>query len=307
MIEHFGIVAEQVMILFILIAVGYFCNKKGLLSKEANKKISDLVVLIVAPCVIILSFERSYTPELLKNFGIAILIAAAAHILMAVTAHFLLRDRDALKRRVYLFGAVFSNAGFIAIPLQSALLGEEGVFYGAAYLVVFNIMMWSYGVVLMSGNTNRISPKKILLSPGIIGVAVGLVLFLGSVRLPMLIHRPMEYLAGLNVPLPMLVVGYYLADTDLKKAFSDKKSYGCMLLRLLVYPLATFGILYACGVCGALLTSMVISLSAPVGATVTMFSEKFDNDTNLSVQLVSLSTLLSMLTMPVIVALAHMV
>ena len=306
-LSNFLTVGDQVLVLFLLILVGFLCNKAKLLTKEANKRISDLVVIVVAPCVIVKSFLREFNPRMLTMLLLALLIAAVSHIVMILLCALLIRDKDEQRRRVLQFGAMFSNAGFMAIPLQEALLGVDGVFFGAAYLVMFYIFSWSWGVFLMTGDRSKITVKKILVTPGVIGVVIGMILFVSSVKLPNVITTTLGHISNLNTPLPMIVVGYYLAESNLLVALKDKGNYLCMGIRLIFFPLLTLGILYLCGVRGAILMSMVIAISAPVAAMTTMFSEKFGADTILSVQLVSLSTLFSMITMPVIVALAQMI
>lgn len=306
-LSNFLTVGEQVLVLFLLIAVGFLCNKGNLLSKEGNKRISDLVVIVVAPCVIIKSFLREFNSQMLTMLLMALLIAAVAHAVMYLLTSLLVREKSEQRRRVLQFGSIFSNAGFIALPLQEALLGPDGVFFGAAYLVMFNIFAWSLGVCMMTGDRSKITVKKILFSPGIIGVVIGMIVFVSSIQLPDVITTTLTHISNLNTPLPMIVVGYYLAETNLLQALKDKGNYLCMAIRLLVFPLLALGIMYLCGVRDAMLVSMVVAMSAPVAAMTTMFCEKFGADTILSVQLVSLSTLFSMVTMPVIVALSQMI
>lgn len=305
--NSFLTVGEQVLILFLLMVVGFVCNKAKILSKEANKRISDLVVILVAPCVIIQSFERDYDAKLLWGIGISVIIAAVIHILMIAISHFVFAKESDIQRRVLRFGAVFSNAGFVALPLQSALLGAEGTLYGASYLVVFNIVLWSYGIYEMSGDKANITAGKIILSPGIVSVTVGIILFLFSVKLPNAVNSAIGYIAALNVPLPMIIVGYYIAETNIFDALKDLKCVKCMFMRLIVFPFLSFLVLYLCGVRGIMLSAAVIATSAPVGATTTMFSERFGADTSLSAKLVSVSTLISTVTMPVIIGLAQTV
>ena len=195
----------------------------------------------------------------------------------------------------------------MAIPLQKALLGEEGVFYGAAYVAVFNLVLWSYGVLAMSGERKNLSSRKLLINPGVIGLAAGLLLFFSGLRLPAFLEAPVGHLASLNTPLPMLIVGFYLADADLKSALRDRRLLLSMGLRLLAVPLLTLGILYLFGMRGTLLTSCVIAASAPAAAATTMFATRYEKDTRLSVNLVAMSTLFSMLTMPLVVGLAQAV
>lgn len=319
-LTSFLAVAEKVGLLFILIAIGFICQRAKLLTEEANKCMADIVMYFVTPCVIINAFSATaYAREellaILKNIGVVALVAAVAHVAMILAVTVLFRFRQEDRRRVMRFAAVFSNAGFIALPLAQALIdtptSHEGALYAAVYLAVFNIALWTWGYVDMSGEARSMSPRKILINPGIIGVAVGL-FFLTSplyvtdgIRLPNLIQEALGAMSALNLPLPMLMVGYYLGKADLKAAFRDGGSYLCMTLRLLVFPLAVLGVLLLCGVSGNVLTVSVIGACAPVGATTTIFAAKFGRDTDLSVRLVSLSTILSLITMPLIVGLTR--
>ena len=157
----------------------------------------------------------------------------------------------------------------------------------------------------MSGQKSVLSIKNICLNPGIIGTVLGLVFFLFSINLPNLILTPIGYLADLNTPLPMIIIGYYLAHSNLKRAFTSLSSYISMSLRLVIIPLLTLLCLYSLNVKGDLLVSLVISASAPVAAIATMFSAKFNRDIELSVSLVSASSILSIVTMPIIVGFAQ--
>lgn len=163
------------------------------------------------------------------------------------------------------FGVVFSNAGYMSIPLQKALLGEDGVLVGAAYLVVFNLVLWSYGLLEMSGDRRSLSVKKLVFNPGMIGLAAGLVVFLLPFPLPEVFAVPIRGLSALNTPLPMLVIGYYLGQTDLKQALRDKQAYWAAGLRLVVLPLLSLRGMWLCGLRGTVLVSCMIAVSAPCG------------------------------------------
>ena len=324
-LDNLWAVAEKVGLLFILIAVGFLCQRVKLLTEEANKKMADIVMYIVTPCVIVNAFSATlYAKEellgILVNIGTVALIAAVAHIVMILAVTVIFRSKDEGRRRVMRFAAVFSNAGFIALPLAQALIdtptSHEGALYAAVYLAVFNIALWTWGYVDMSGDKSTVSVRKLLLNPGIIGVVLGLIIFTSplyfnvgetsGIRLPSLVGDALGAMSALNLPLPMLMVGYYLGKADLLAAFRDGLSYVCMALRLLAFPLAVLGVLYVCGVRGNVLTVSVIGACAPVGATTTIFSAKFGHDTELSVRLVSLSTILSLITMPLIIGLTQM-
>lgn len=307
MLLSFLTVAQQVVVLFLLIGTGVICGKTGILQSSAVKCCSELVMIIVTPSIIIQSFLRPFDPAMLKGLGLSCLIALLVHVGTILAAHLVLHDPVARRERVLRVGTVFSNCGFMSLPLQDALLGDTGVFYGAAYVAVFNLLLWSYGLIEMSGNRKYLSPRKMLLNPGVLAILAGLILFLGSISLPEVLSAPLGHLAALNTPLPMLIIGFYLGQTNLRAALKDVRSYAAIALRLLAVPLLTLGILYLCGVRDVLLVSSVISASAPVAAATTMFAAKFDCDTDLSVNMVSLSTLFSIVTMPLIVGLAQVI
>ena len=305
MLENFLLVGQQVLILFILIGVGVICAKVRFLTSSTVKRLTDIVLYFVTPCVVIDAFQRDFEPDLLTNLGVTALCAILVHVVSIVIASLVFRDKDIARRCVLRFGTVFSNCGFMSIPLQSSLLGPDGVFYGAAFVAVFNLVLWSYGLLIMSGDRKTLSPRQLLLNPGVIGVVAGLILFLFSVHLPDVLSKPVSYMAALNTPLPMIIIGFYLSRTNLKTALRNKKAYIAMALRLVVIPLLTLFLMFLFQIHGVVLTACVIASTAPVAAATTMFAAKFNRDTSLSVDLVSLSTLFSLITMPLIVGLAQ--
>lgn len=305
MFESFLTVGQQVLMLFILIAVGFFCGKGKFLDEHSVKKITDILLYIVTPCVIIRSFVREFDPDMLLGVLIVAVSAVVIHFFSVFIVTLVFRNKDESRRRVLRFGTIFSNCSFMSIPLQQQILGNDGVLYGATFVAVFNLIVWSYGVVLMQGKGKDLSVKKILLNPCVICVLIGIVIFLWSIPIHEIIYKPISYLADLNTPLPMLVIGYYLSKGKIKDSFTDVGAYAAVFLRIVVLPALTVAVLYLCGVQGDMLTSITISVSAPVAAITTMFAAKFERDTELSVKLVTLSTLLSMITMPIFVAIAQ--
>lgn len=299
-------VGGQVLILFILIAVGYICGKINFINDNTAKHITDIVLYFVTPCVIINAYQVEFKPDILVNLGITALCAVGVHLISIIIVTLVFRGNNINKRSVLRFGTVFSNCGFMSLPLQQAIIGQEGVLYGAAFLGVFNVFLWSYGVVCMSGSKESFSKRTLLLNPGILGVIVALVLFLFSIKLPIVIAQPIEYLAGLNTPLPMIIIGFYLSNSKISNGLKDKDAWISTILRLLVIPVVCLAIMYFVGIRGNILITVAIAISAPIAAATTMFATKFDKDTELSVNIVSLSTIFSIITMSCLVAITQM-
>lgn len=302
--DAFFDVGQQVVVLFILIAVGVLLSKLNILTGQGVKVMTDVVLYAVTPCVIINAFQREFRREMLRGLLVAFAAAFCVMAFSVLLAQLLYRKKDVDRAVVLKFAVVFSNCGFMALPLQEAVLGQDGVFYGAAFVAVFNIFMWTYGIITMSGKKEMKSALKAVLNPGIIGTVTGVVLFLFSVDLPDVIASPVSFLASLNTPVPMLIIGFYLASANLGRVLKDAGAYFAIAVRLVIIPLLTLFILRLLQVEAVIVTSVVIAASSPVAAFTTMMSSKFNHDTELSAGVVSLSTLLSLLTMPLIVGLS---
>ncbi len=304
MLENILTVGNHVLILFILIGIGYLCNKTKILTSISVKDVTNFVLYFVTPCVIINSFSREFDKAMLSGLIITLSAAFLSFGVNILIAHLFVKDKDLKRQKVLQFGSVFSNCGYMSLPLQSALLGDEGVFYGAAYIAVFQIVLWTYGILLMSGNRKSISFKKLIINPGVLPTVIGIIIFVTSFKIPFTIKEPIGYLASLNTPIPMIIVGFHLANANLK--INGLSSWTSIIIRLVISPLIMLGGLYLYGAKGVVLVACVIAASAPFAATTTMFSEKFGQDTSLSASLVSLTTLMSIITMPVIVGIAKM-
>ena len=304
MFENILTVSSYVFILFVLIGVGFLSNKLKVLTISGVSDTTNFVLYIVTPCVLINSYQRDFDKSMLMGLLITVVASVVSFVLNILISHLVIHDKDKAKEKTLIFGSVFSNCGYMSLPLQSVMLGEQGVFYGATYIAIFQIMLWTYGVIEMSRDAKKLSLKKILINPGVIGTLIGLLIFLFSIKVPFIISEPIRFLAALNTPVPMVIVGYHLADASLR--IKGVNSYLSVVLRLVVSPLLMLGGLYLCGVSGTVLVACVIAAAAPCAAVTTMFSEKFGGDTHTSAAMVSLTTLLSIITMPIVVGISAM-
>ncbi len=307
MAENFIISAQQVLVLFVLIGVGFLCGKKGILTDHSSKHITDIVLYIVTPCVMVSAFQRKFSMELVGNIIIGVIFSAVILAISILIAKITFHDKNKADNSVYKFATIFSNCGFMSLPLQKAILGDNGWFYGSIFIAVFNIFLWTYGLVMMSGDKKQLSLKKLALNPGIVGVVIALILFVSGIELPYIVAKPIEYLSDLNTPLPMLVVGFYLSQANLKKAFTGAKIYLTLAVRLIIIPLIAVAAMTVLKIDPAITVSFTIACAAPTAATTTMFSAKFNRNVELSVSLVASTTIVSIITMPAVVALAQLI
>lgn len=301
MLSSLSFVGGQVLVLFLIMGLGFLSAKLHFLTEAGIRSITDLMLYLITPCMLIHAFQRPFDPALLRGFLITAAATAVIYGLEIVVARLLIHDPDAARERVLRFGAVFTNCGYMAFPLLQALLGSEAVLYGAAFNAVHVIILWTYGLSLMCNGKAKISLRKALVNPGTVSAAVGLLLFFCSVQLPGVIAQPIELLSNLNAPVPMLIIGYYLAHMDRHAVLRTKGECVLLGLRLVVIPLVSLGLLWLCGVRGTVLTSVVVCVSAPVATMATMFATKYDSEPEFASGTVAVSTLFSIVTMTLIV------
>ena len=246
------------------------------------------------------------TPETVSKFFTAFAVSAATHTIAILLNTLTFRNKSDDRNAVYKFASIYGNVAFMALPLAQAVLGDEGVLYCAGGAVVFNLFTFTHGVKLMGKEGTRLSVKKLLINPGVIAVVIGLPIFLSGLELPYIVTRPVEMLADLNTPVAMLVFGTYLSRTDLKTMLFDKKIYAVALMKLIVLPLICMGVYYLFGLSGTLLTAVIITASVPSANNTFMFASVYGRDTATASKTVALVSFLSILTMPVIIAITQL-
>ncbi len=306
--SNFLTVASQVGSIFILIIVGYLCGKAKILKENAIKSLSNLVLYVATPMAILQAFvHEEKTAEKSLNLFWLFLISAGIQILSIFIARLLIRSRDKGAEDILRFCVIFSNCGYMAFPLQRAILGEIGVFYGAMYVVTFNSLLWTWGAYNLSRDKSFLSFKKIITCPAIIATVLSVLLYIFSFKLPDVMASAVTHLGNLNTPLPMIIVGYYLSCTSIKSAFTDKRCYIPIIVRLVVVPITAFLIMFALGIRGIPLTASIIAASAPSAAVSTLFATKFKLDYSAAVNMITVTNILSIITMPLFVMLTNLI
>lgn len=304
-LENLQTTAQQVIILYILIAVGFFADKTGLYTEKASKLNTNLLFYIVTPLVIVNSFMSiDNSPENLKNFGIAALCGVAIHVIGIILSIPMFRKTEKSKAGIYKYACIYGNCGYMALPLAEAVLGAQGAFYCSAVIMVFNIFCFTHGIYIMGAQKGGFNFKKLIINPGSIGVFIGLPLYLLGVELPTVIATPISSLASLNTPIAMLIFGTYIAHTDLKSMFTDKNIYGVAAIKLFAIPLIMIALFKVLNLDPLLATAMSVSASAPCANNTVIFAGKYDLNTGVASKTVALVSFFSILTMPVMIALA---
>ena len=297
------ILLRQIAIMALLMAVGIYLSRKGFLSPQGTKDLGAILLRIIIPCVIVKSYITTYSRERLLELALSAGLALAAFILAMGIAYLVYGKR----RRIENFASAFCNAGFIGIPLAQAVIGDEGVFYMAASVALLNLFQWTYGVYIMTDRRDSISAKTIAKNPVVIAIVIGIALFLSRLPVPGILTSTLGYIAGMNTPVAMILMGTYMAKLPWRKLL-DKRAYGCVLLRLVIIPAVVLLVFWALPISNPnVALAAYLAAATPVGANICVFAQQYDCDYEFSVVTVCLSTVLSIVTVPLMVSLAQMV
>ena len=308
--EYAIVVVKQVIVMFILIAVGVISRKKGLLTKEATRMLSNFVLNIITPCLIINAFTREYNDKDTRGLILAFILAIVFFIISTTTVHIFIRKNEGNKYRIERLATVYSNCGFMAFPLLTAVLGQHSVFFGTAFVTVFNLFLWSNGIAMLS-STKDLSLKKVFINPGTIGTYIGLLIYFLRIPVPVVISDTIGHLNNLNTPLGMIITGVFLAEVNVKSIVKNYRMYYVSLLRLIVYPMIflllikVLGVATLFGQAKIVAVVSVICSACPSAASVILLSAKMDLDESYGAELLSATTLLSIISLPIMAVISN--
>lgn len=298
------LLVQQNIVMALYMIIGYLLYKKRIISKEGSADIGKMLLYVVMPMAIIKSYIRHFSVEMLRGFMISFMFSLAALAVAILISKICFKKKSVVKQ----FGSAFSNAGFIGIPLVQMVLGDEAVFYVASFVALLNILQWTYGVFIFTQDKTVISLKKIVTNPIVISLCIGLILFFLPVELPSVMIIVISTISAMNGPLAMIVLGTYLAQIRMSELFTDKETYLCAMVRLLLIPLATAAILHVLPESFiSMKTALLFAAAAPVGANVAIFAQLYKQNYKEAVKDVCMSTILSIITMPLITLLINVV
>jgi malate permease and related proteins len=299
----YKVVFLQVGVLFMIIGVGVLLSKFKVFSDEVSKGISNLILMVTLPSLVIVSFQIDFSQELFMNGIWLLVIAFLIHLLSALLGKILFSKYSKDKKTVLRFGIVFSNPAFMGFPIMQSLFGPIGLFYCSVYVMVFNLFFWTYGVIVFGEGKEEKMLKKLLLNPGVFSVLIGTVLFYFSISLPKPIFMALDLVGGTTTPLAMLIVGFTLGGIRIKNIFSEVSVYYLTILRLVLLPLLVFFVLKWTDLDNTVIGVSVLATAMPVAASATIISKKYEKSPELASMCVFVSTGFSMITIPLLVLL----
>ena len=297
MTDYLLMVSSQVGTMFLMMAAGFGLVKAGKLTPEAVPQMTNLLLTVVLPCMLVDSLQIERTQALLDVMGYAFLLLAVLYVLYCLLTAPLFRRQPPATGKALRFGVLYGNVGFMGLPLIHMVLGEQAMVYGVIILIIFNLFNWSQGVVLMGGR-KQISLKQAVLNPGILGIIAAMLLFFCGITLPSMVGNAVNFLGSMNTPLAMVIIGAQMAQADWQAIFRNRSILLACLLKLVAMPLLTALVLYPLHPEPDLYCTLVLLAGVPTASITAMFAQRYGQDVATSAQLVTLTTLLSILTLP---------
>lgn len=297
-------ILNSLVMIFILIIPGIFFRKREILTETQNEALSSVVVNLTWPCLVIDAMQVEFSIQTLKNCGYIFVISLIIFAILLPISFPLAKAMKMPKTKQYLmvFMLLFGNTGFIGIPVIKALYGTEAIFFAAIIELINDILIFTIGMALiqMSAGAKLKLGVKQFLNPGLIGVLIGLALFMLDLRLPELLGGSVEMIGAATTPLTMFVIGFQLGGLNFKEIAGDWQVYIICFVKLMIAPLITLLIvkLWA-GDLTLLEKVLIMSFAMPVGSVSVIFSQQYKGEVAFATKSVLLSTVLSILMIPI--------
>ncbi len=308
------VVLQQMLVLFLIMLAGFFAEKKEALDEDASKKISWIVVNIANPSMILASVSgdsRIRPEELALTVLLALIIFACLIGLAAILPGLLRVDRS--QYGVYRVMTVFSNIGFMGFPLLSALYGKESLLYAALFVLIYNVLIYTYGILCLDQNSagNGKNNKKLLdsikkiINVGVLSALGALILYFGNIRLPEVITQVFDMFADLTAPLSMMVIGASFGQMSFRDLVTDVQLLIFSGVKLLLIPIGSMWAISRFVDNPILLGVCLVVLATPVGSMTAMLAKQYDCDSELASRGVAVTTLLSVAAIPAVAAICR--
>ena len=294
-------ILNQTIIMLILIAVGVLCAKLKIISSETNKELSKFVLQVVNPVVIFMSYQKKYEARLVKNLLFTFILSLLAFAIILAVAYIFVRKKDGRHTEVERFSSIYSNCAFMGIPLMSALCGDEGVFYLTAFITVFNLVVWTHGVIIISGEKNMKEVVKVFYSPTMIAIVLGILTFFLKIKLPAVPTQALNFIKDINTPMAMIVSGVTISATNVPQLIKNPRLYFICLIKLIIIPAVLAFVMSALSIDEKVRMTIVVAASSPPAAMCTLFCIKYNKNSVYASEIFTAGTILSVLSLPLIV------
>lgn len=302
------ITINKIMEMFLIMVIGAVTFKTGIADNGTSKRMSSILLNVITPCMIIVSYQMEFDGDLLIGLILTLGLSVASIFLSILLSRLLIRSKENPDMAVEKFSMIYSNCGFIGIPIINGLLGAKGVFFMTAYITAFNIMIWSHGILLMKGKTgNLMTTLKSFINSSTVAIVIGILFFVTGLHLPEVVGNPLSMIGAMNTPVAMLISGMNLAESGLLSCLKSPRTYVISAAKLLAFPLITLVLLMAVRVDSAIAVTILVASACPSGATGTMFALQYNKNSQYASKLLAVTTVLSLVTIPAVMLVGGMI
>lgn len=301
---------QQIVQLFLMIFMGYLIVKTGLVRDDDSKVLSKIILYLIVPCVIINAFQVDYTTDTVKGLLIAFAASVMTQVILLVVIS--VAGRLLHLNEVEVASVYYSNSGNLIVPIVTFILGQEWVLYGCVFMSVQLVFLWTHCKKIISREASY-DWKKIILNINMISIFIGVVLFFTKIRLPEIIGNTLASVGTMIGPASMIVTGMLFAGMNLKQIFANKRVYFITFLRLIAVPLIALVLIKLSNLASfsadgnKIMLIVFLAIITPSASTVTQMCQVYGNDSRYASAINVMTTLLSIITMPVMVMLFQMI
>lgn len=295
-----SVIVNGVISLFLIILVGVYAAKKRIITKEINKGLTNILLKITLPCLVVSSFIFDLSDELKDNIIRCFIYSPLVLIISIVISYILLIPIKGEKKIIIQFANVFSNCGFIGFPIVFSIYGNEGVIYASIFNLFFTAFLWTYGVILFNGKMKREDIKKVLLNPAIVAVFIGLIIMIFGFDIPSVLSSTLDLVGNMTSPLSMIIVGVILGNAKIISYLKDKTIYYSAFLKLIIMPCILILISRLLKDTSLVIKKLIIVTAMPAAAMTSILAESFDKESEYSAVIVFITTLFSVITFPIL-------
>lgn len=302
------ITVNKIMEMFLIMVIGAVTFKTGIADNGTSKRMSSILLNVITPCMIIVSYQMEFDRDLLIGLILTLGLSVASIFLSILFSRLLIRSKENSDMAVEKFSIIYSNCGFIGIPIINGLLGAKGIFFMTAYITAFNIMIWSHGILLMKGKTGNFkSTLKSFINSSTVAIVIGILFFITGLHLPEVVGNPLSMIGAMNTPVAMLISGMNLAESELLSCLKSPRTYMISAAKLLAIPLITLVLLMAVRVDYAIAVTILVASACPSGATGAMFALQYNKNSQYASKLLAVTTVLSLVTIPAVMMVGGMI
>lgn len=291
----------KIISIFIIMLIGVICYKVKIIDDRTKEKLSRLVTQVVNPFLIFVSFQMEYDAALLKKMGILFVLAVLSFLISIGIAHFCLKKKEGYDLPVEKFSVIYTNCGFIGVPLGYALFGSIGVVYATVFVATFHMFVWTHGILLLENS--GFQPKK-LLNPCLAAVLLGLIFFVFQIKVPEQINFALKSVGDMNTPLAMMLSGAIMAQLNFKEILKKGRLFYVVFLRLIVSSVIFCFVLRWLPIDSQMRAVAAVTAACPSGVMTITMAVLYKLDDHYATEIFTLETLLSMLTIPLCMLIA---